>query len=146
MIGVKLMPTRYRVVASPGYVAAMGAPAKPSDLIGRPCLLLSLTGFRSRWVFRKAGQSEDVAISGQFVISNPLALQVAALAGLGPTLLADWLIEKDLEEGRLVDLFPAHDVTATTFDTAAWLLYPSRAYLPRKTRSVIDFLRASFRC
>lgn len=145
VIGVKLMPTRYRVVASPEYVAAAGAPSNPAELTDRSCLLLSLTGFRSRWVFRRNGQQQDVPISGQFVMSNPLALQAAALAGLGPALLADWLIERDLKAGRMLDLFPEHEVTATTFDTAAWLLYPSRSYLPRKTRSVIDFLRARIR-
>lgn len=145
VIGVKLMPTRYRVVASPGYLAAAGVPEQPWDLSVRPCLLLSLAGFRSRWVFRSGGGQVDVAVAGQFVISNPLALHAAAVAGLGPALLADWLIAGDLALGRLVDLFPDHEVTATTFDTAAWLLYPSRAYLPRKTRSVIDFLRAGFR-
>jgi DNA-binding transcriptional LysR family regulator len=32
-------------------------------------------------------------------------------------------------------------VTATEFETAAWLLYPSRKFVPAKTRAVIDFLR-----
>lgn len=145
VIGVRLMPTRYRVVASPAYLAATGAPRHPSDLTNRTCLLLSLTDFRSRWVFRNAAGQEEVAIAGQFVISNPLALQAVTRAGLGPALLADWLIAEDLAQGHLVDLFPGHEVTATTFDTAAWLLYPSRAYLPRKTRSAIDFLRGRFR-
>ncbi len=145
VIGVKLMQTRYRAVASPEYLAAAGAPMQPSDLALRPCLLLSLTGFRSRWVFRSKGVQEDVPVAGQFILSNPLAVRAGVLAGLGPALLADWVIDRDLSAGRLVDLFPDHEVTATTFDTAAWLLYPSRAYLPRKTRSVIDFLRASFR-
>ncbi len=43
--------------------------------------------------------------------------------------------------GPSVNLFPHHEVTATTFDTAAWLLYPSRSYLPRKVRATIEFLR-----
>jgi DNA-binding transcriptional LysR family regulator len=143
LIGVRLMPTRYRVVASPAYLTNRGGLTQPSDLADRQCLLLGLTDFRSRWVFRTAVGDKDVAVSGQFVISNPLALRAAAVAGLGPALLVDWLIEGDLRNGGLEDLFPDHEVTATTFDTAAWLLYPSRAYLPRKTRSVIDFLRAN---
>lgn len=145
VIGVKLIATRYRVVASPAYLGEAGAPRQPAELTGQPCLLLSLTGFRSRWVFQRGGLEEDVAVTGQFILSNPLAVQSAVLAGLGPALLADWLIDRELREGRLVDLFPDHEVTATTFDTAAWLLYPSREYLPRKTRNVIDFLRSSFR-
>ena len=30
---------------------------------------------------------------------------------------------------------------ATMFDTAAWLVYPSRAFVPRKVRAMVDFLR-----
>ena len=33
-------------------------------------------------------------------------------------LLADWLVDADLAAGRLVDLFPQHDVTAANFDAA----------------------------
>ena len=145
VIGERLMRTRYRVVASPAYLASAGMPATPAELRDRPCLLLSLPEFRTRWIFRKAAVEEDVAVSGQFVMSSPLALRSGALAGLGPTLLPDWLIGEDLSADRLVDLFPAHEVTATTFDTAAWLLYPSRDYMPRKTRSAIAFFRTRLR-
>ncbi|MEX2126035.1 MAG: hypothetical protein WD795_19245 [Woeseia sp.] len=41
-----------------------------------------------------------------------------------------------------VNLFPDHECTATDFDTAAWLVYPSRDYIPLKLRVFFDFLRA----
>jgi DNA-binding transcriptional LysR family regulator len=63
------------------------------------------------------------------------------LDGLGPVLLAHWHLDADLAAGRLIDLFPEHEVTATTFDTAAWLLYPSRSYLPHKVTASIEFLK-----
>jgi len=80
-------------------------------------------------------------VEGHLVLSTALALRSAALDGLGPVLLADWHLDDDIAQGRLVDLFPHHEVTATTFDTAAWLLYPSRNYLPHKVRATIEFLR-----
>lgn len=78
---------------------------------------------------------------GDVTILNALALRARALAGMGPVLLANWLIDEDIKEGRLVDLFPDYRVTATDFDTAIWLLYPSRAHLPNKVRVMIDFLK-----
>src|SRR5215510_2914097 len=48
-----------------------------------------------------------------------------------------------LKDGSLLDLFPGHDVSATDFETAAWILYPSRAYMPRKLRAGIDFIKAN---
>ena len=77
----------------------------------------------------------------RLTLSGALAVRRACLDGLGPALLADWLVGDDLAADRLVDLFPEYEVTATRFDTAAWLLYPSRQFLPRKTRATIDFLR-----
>lgn len=145
VIGVKLLQTRYHVVASPEYIRRAGPLAAPMDLKERSCLLLSLPEFRTRWIFRTASGDINVPVSGRFVISSPLALRSAAIDGMGPTLLPSWLIEHDLAHGRLSDLFPDHAVTATTFETAAWLLYPSREYLSCKTRSAIAFFREQFR-
>jgi len=143
-LGVRLFPTHYRVVASPDYLAREGRIATPDDLGSRSSLLMSLPEFRSRWLLRRSGETLDVPVRGDVVISSALALRAAAVNGLGPALLADWLVRDDLAAGRLVDAMPDYEATATTFDTAAWLLYPSREYLPRKARSVMDFLRKSW--
>ena len=141
VVGVRLFPTRYRIVASPDYLAREGGIRTPDDLGVRPCLLMSLPGFRSRWLLRRGAETWDVPVQGDVVMSSALPLRAAAVAGLGPALLADWLVRDDLAAGRLVDAMPDHEATATTFDTAAWLLYPSRDHLPRKVRSIMDFLR-----
>ena len=143
VIGSKLMATRFRVVASPAYIAKAGMPGQPAELANRSCLLFALPEYRARWLFRHKGKTQTVPVHGELIASNALALRDLALAGLGPSLLADWLIGRDLANGALIDLFPDHDVTATTFDTAAWILYPSRKYLPRKVRVGIDFLRGA---
>lgn len=141
LIGVKLFDTRYRVCASPHYLAGGGI-GSPDDLRHHSCLLFLLADFRSRWLFRDGtGVIGEVPVRGELIVSNALALRDCALAGMGPDLLADWLIDEDLAAGRLVDLFPQHEVTATEFTTAVWLLYPSRRYLPRKVALAIEFLR-----
>ena len=141
VVGSKLFATRYRIAASPAYLAREGTPKKPGDLSDRSCLLFPLPGFRDRWLFRRGTALEEVPVQGNLILSTALALRSAALDGLGPVLLADWHLDDDIAQGRLVDLFPHHEVTATTFDTAAWLLYPSRNYLPHKVRATIEFLR-----
>lgn len=142
LISTKLRDTHYHVCASPAYIAAARPIAEPGDISHHACVLSTLHEFRSPWLFRnETGQVEEVPVMGDILISTPLALREAAIAGLGPALLADWLIDKDVDEGRLVDLFPNYRVAATSFDSAAWLLYPSRAFLPNKVRVMIDFLR-----
>lgn len=145
VISVRLMPTRYRVVAAPSYVQGHDVLAVPGELAGRACLRMTLPDFRTEWRFRRKAEEVAVPVTGPFLISNALALRAAARAGLGPALLADWMVAGDLASGQLVDLFPDHDVTATDFETGAWLLYPSRSYLPTKVRAIIDFLRKSLR-
>jgi DNA-binding transcriptional LysR family regulator len=145
VVCTKLMRTRYRVCASPSYLKSHGTPTKPSDLVKHQCLLLSLPEFRNAWHFKnRKGSVQDVTVSGDLVISNPLVQQRCAAEGMGPALLADWLSDEFVATGNLIDLFPHHDVTATTFDTGVWLLYPSRNYLPLKVRAIADFLREKF--
>lgn len=143
VVAARLFDTRYRVVASPRYAAAGTPPlAAPQDLAAHRCLLFALPEFRVRWRFRDAaGTVTEVPVSGDVVISNAIALRDCAIAGLGPALLADWLTEDARRGGALVDLFPHHRATATDFDTGAWLLYPSRAFLPHRTRAVADVIR-----
>ncbi|MEL6218213.1 MAG: LysR family transcriptional regulator [Pseudomonadota bacterium] len=143
LIAAKLMDTRYRVVASPDYLAAAPPITTPADLGTHPCLLFALRSYRTAWRFRAPdGTEERVAISGNLVLSPAGSLHQAALSGFGPALLPDWLIDADMADGRLTDLFPQHEVAATSFDTAAFLVYPSRSHLPAKVRVMVDHLRA----
>lgn len=146
LIGTQLLRTRYRVCASPAYLNAAPRLRSPADLSVHDCLLFPYPGYRSLWRFRaRNGETTVVPVHGAVTISNALALLSAARDGLGPVLLPDWLVGQDLQRGTLVDPFPKLEATATDFDTAAWLLYPSRAYVPRKVRAFIDFLKSHTR-
>jgi DNA-binding transcriptional LysR family regulator len=140
-VATMLRPTRYYVVANPSLTERYH-PARPEDLASMPCVVFPLSGFRSRWLFRdRRGKTSEIGVHGRVQASSSIALRELARSGVGAALLGDWLVDDDLARGALIDLFPRHEVTATEFETAAWLLYPSRKFLPAKTRAVIDFLR-----
>jgi len=142
LVASKLMDIDYRVVASPHYLSMSTPLQKPSDISAHRCILFTMKAFRSRWMFRDdAGLIEEIPIDGDLILSPAGSLLAAAIQGLGPALLPGWLADPEITAGRLVNVFPKHSVTATTFDTAAWIIYPSRAYLPAKVRVMIDFLR-----
>lgn len=146
VVASRLFATRYRVVASPHYLATALPITRPQDLADHNCTLFALPQYRSEWRFRSRNATDpseglSVAISGDTIVSSALSLRSVVLGGAGPALLADWLIEDDIAMGRLVDLLPDYQATATTFDTAAWMIYPTRTYLPQKVRVTIDFLR-----
>jgi DNA-binding transcriptional LysR family regulator len=138
----RLMHTTYRVCATSEYLAREGRPETPASLSERECVLIGLPGFNSMWKFRRNGHVEEVPVKGSLVVSQPFAARQCVEAGLGVALIADWMCDGLIAEGTLVNLFPDFDVTATTFDTGAWLVYPTRDQLPLRTRAVIDFLTA----
>jgi DNA-binding transcriptional LysR family regulator len=145
-VGTKLFSTRYRVCASPAYIARAGAPSVPAQLAERDCVVFDLPGFRDRWLFQsKSGDVTEVPIKSGLRLSSALAIRQCALDGLGPVLIGHWNVDADLADGRLIDLFPDYSVTATDFETAAWIIYPSRSYLPAKVRTFIDFVRERLR-
>jgi DNA-binding transcriptional LysR family regulator len=142
LIAQQLMQTHYFVCGSPQYLKQWGHPNTPSDIEQHNCLLFPLAGFRSKWRFKNRNQEEtEVCVQGHTMISNAIALQQCAIAGMGLALLPNWLIDDDLRDGTLVNVFPSYDVAATEFSTAAWLVYPSRAYVPLKVRVFINFLK-----
>jgi len=137
----RLMHTRYHVVASPDYLAHNPLNS-PEELEHHDCLRFPLPGFRELWTFSGATGRIEVPVSGSVEIAGALALRTAALAGMGPTLLADWMLRDELASGRLVDPFPELDASATSCNTGPYILTASRAYQPLKTRCFIDALRA----
>jgi len=142
MVAQLLMQTRYRVVASPAYLRTHGVPKKPEHVSDLNCLLFPIAGYRSLWIFRdQTGKQCEVPVHGKLLVSNALGLQQCALAGMGLTLLPVWLVEDELLAGKLIDVFPQWEVTATDFNTAAWLVYPTRSYVPLKVRVFMDFLK-----
>ncbi len=144
LIAQQLMHTQYSVCASPDYLKRSPPLLHPTDLTYHNCLLFPLSGFRSRWIFKdRKGELSEIPISGRTMISNGIALQNCTIAGMGLALLPNWLIDADLKAGNLVNVFPDFDVTATDFNSAAWLVYPSRAYVPLKVRIFIEFLKQS---
>lgn len=142
LIAQQLIQTRYMVCASPQYLQPKGKPQTPKELEQHNCLLFPLAGFRSKWIFRnRRGSIQEIFVGGRTIISNAIALQQCAIAGMGVALLPDWLIDEDIRTGNLVNLFPDYEVTATDFNTAAWLVYPSRAYVPLKVQVFADQLK-----
>lgn len=142
VIASKLQDMHYHVYASPDYLEKHGPIEHPSDLEDHLCVLFRLPAFGSVWLAQdKQGKECEVRIQGDMSITSILALKQCAVDGLGPALLVDWVAQNDLDAGRLVDLLPDYSFSAMHVQSAVWLVYPSRRYLPTKVRVVVDFLR-----
>lgn len=146
LIAIRLGHMVARVCASPEYLRRRGHPRTPQELAEHDCLLLDMPGFSDVWRFRsRDGDVAEVQVTGRLRTSNAIALKQCALDGMGIILQGRWIVGRELRDGSLVDLFPECDTTASTAASAdAWLVYPSRSYLPLKVRVFIDFLRRKF--
>lgn len=136
-------PVRYQVVASPDYLAKAPPIRMPADIAGHPCIAFSFGDYRWRWCFRRPSdrEPEEVAVTPALTLSNAAAIRLCARQGLGLALMADRTVRDDLASGALVELLPNYEAAGASFDSAIWLVFPSRRFLPAKTRAFADFLR-----
>lgn len=137
-IARRLLSVTYWICAAPD----IPIPKEPLDFNGGSAIRLDLPGFRETWrLTDAAGRVTDIPVAGPILVSTPLTMRGLARAGIGPVLIADWLAAADVAAGRLVRWFPNHAAAPTTGETpAVWLMYPSRRFLPRKVRVVIEAL------
>lgn len=142
VVATRLNPRRFRICASPQFILKHGRPTQPEDLSGTDCIIFRIPGHPSVWKFRdKKNKVIEAPVTGKLSTLHGVTMTNAAVAGIGVAMLPDWLCAQEISEGHLIDLFPRFECTGTEFDTATWLVYPSREYLPLKIRKVIDFLK-----
>ncbi|MCD2512035.1 LysR family transcriptional regulator [Comamonas endophytica] len=137
---------RRHVVASPGYLACHGTPARPEDLALHECLRFAYQAGPQRWSFLRGGAVQAVEVDGRLAANNADILREAALGGSGIALLAQWLVEEDVRAGRLQRLFADYAINPQDQDVnihAAWL--PNRRH-SRKVHAFVDFLQRHMPC
>ncbi len=128
------------LVASPHYLEKRGAPSNPSGLTGHHCIVQDSGPGSARWRFAGPGGPHDIEVISRFSANNAEVVRQAALTGQGIALLPEPQVLEDILSARLYRLLPDYP----TERTQAFLVYPSRRHLPRRTRVVIDFLVERF--
>ena len=142
LMTTRIMHANYYVVASKEYLKKYGDIASPQNLKDAKIITFPYADYRQQWKFRSSdGETETIPITPHIIISNALAIRRTVLEGQGIALLSDWLIGDDLAKGKMVKVFPEHQISAENFDEGVWLTYPSKRYLPSNTRALIDFLK-----
>jgi len=145
LVANRLCDLVFVVAASPDYLRRYGRPQSPTELEHHQCLRYPIAGYGPVWRFRDdAGVITDVPVRGGVTATNVVSLGRCAANGMGMVLLPRWTIADYLRSGELVDVFPGVDATHSEFDAAAWLVYPSRRYLPLKVRAFADYLKRAF--
>jgi DNA-binding transcriptional LysR family regulator len=136
LVARRICPIRGRFVASPGYVAARGAPQTPDDLLSHEALMQGTEA----WRLADRGKIIVLRPRGRFKADNGAALLVAALAGLGVAVLPDFLIEAHVTSGALTTVLDNYPPP----EAGMFIVRPAGDFLPRKIKALTDILFEHF--
>lgn len=145
MVARKLASMRYRLVASPSFLKVNGPIETPDALSRIPIATFSFGEFQREWVLTRRHETRRTPITPTIFASSALALRRVAIAGAGVAQLADWMIGEALRDGSLVNVLPNWDLSGPPGAGDLWLVYPSRRFVPKKTRLFASQIEARTR-
>ncbi|MEL6336634.1 MAG: LysR family transcriptional regulator [Pseudomonadota bacterium] len=138
LIARKLGSTGMAVVAAPEFLARVGHPATPEDMIDWPALAYVGSERSDIWRFRRPnGEDGTVQMTVRMRANNGSVLAAAAAQGLGVTLQPDFIVERLVATGDLVRVLDTHAWP----ELSLYAVYPQTRHLSVKARVFIDFLR-----
>ena len=140
LIARKIGVTRRVVVAAPSYLRGKTLPKHPADLAVHDCLTFTGTSGGVRWHFGSPEGPVSVEVTGRVRTLNSEGIREALLSGLGIGYLPIWHLTDEIETGRLVVLLDGFEPKPDPIHA----VYPSRRFVPQRTRVMIDFLEQRF--
>lgn len=129
-------PVYGKLVASPGYIRAHGAPEHPGELANHPALMQGT----ETWQFMDGKKIVTVNPQGRFKADNAIALAAAAIEGLGIAWLPDGVTGPHIDSGALVPIMTRYPPPSA----GVYVIRPPGLHPERKVRVLTDMLIACF--
>jgi DNA-binding transcriptional LysR family regulator len=136
LISRRVGPIFGRLVASPDYIEAKGAPDNPNELIEHESLMQGTEA----WHFMDGKKALSVRPQGLFKADNGTALVAAALAGLGIAMLPEGIVADHLACGALVPIMTRYPVRPA----GMFVVRPPGQHPVRKVRVLTEMLIECF--
>ncbi|QIW16513.1 LysR family transcriptional regulator [Pasteurellaceae bacterium RH1A] len=92
------------------------------------------------WSFVVKKQVQTVKLPSRILVNDSTALLQALLAGFGIGHLPAILVQKELDEGKLVRILPHIDSPKRPL----WLVYPQREFIPKRLEVFIEWVLGLF--
>ncbi|MEJ6521180.1 LysR substrate-binding domain-containing protein [Shewanella bicestrii] len=137
LIARKIAPCLSVICASPAYLAQHGLPMVPRELAQHNCLFYSYFQDGVEWSFHSPDGMQRIQPKGNYQVNNSDAIHLACLDGFGIANLPRFIVESDLQAGRLQALLTDYPLP----EHGIYAVYPQRKYLPTKVTVLIEFLR-----
>lgn len=136
LIARRVGPIYGKLVASPAYIEANGAPETPEDILNHE----ALTQGAESWQFMDGDRIISLRPKGRFKADNGVALLCAALAGLGVAYLPDDLTDEHLATGALTPVMVRYPPPPA----GVYIVRPPGGHPTRKIRVLTEMLVACF--
>ena len=140
LVSRRITSTRLIACASPHYLSAQGTPKEPVDLASHRIIGYSNFTTGNDWPFEGPEGATSVRVRPWMQANNGETCCAAAVAGQGVVLQPGFLVHKDLEAGRLVELMPEYRST----ELGVYAVYPTRKFVAPKVRALVDYLVSAF--
>lgn len=122
------------IVAAPCYLQRRGMPGLISDLEAHECIALRAV---PRWPVVVDGVLKRIRVNARVTTSNVDAARIAAVQGLGLTMLTYWDVYRQLSDG---DLVAVNLQDAVMEDLSVWAVTPTRRHVPMRVRVFLNAL------
>ena len=136
----KITPIRHVLCASPSYLEEHGSPTEPQQLKEHKILKYGSLPLAGIHLEDQTGQQHLVNVEAYFIANNGDAIKQMALSGHGIVMLPTFIVWEALAKGDLVPVLEHYSLLTMH----AYAIYSPNRYLPRKVRSLIDFLIERF--
>jgi DNA-binding transcriptional LysR family regulator len=104
LVSIRVARLDWVVCAAPSYLASAGEPKKPADLEKHPCMNYWRVVADDAWQFVADGKTVTVRVHSRYRANNPEAIADAAIAGMGIAELPLYVVEQELDSGKLVQI------------------------------------------
>lgn len=136
LIARKLGQTSLLLVAAADYLGRAGRPEMLDDLTRHICIRETNMRGDGAWPLTEGAAQHRGTVTGPYLVNSARLACDLAVEGQGIALCPDYMVQADLDEGRLQQVLP--QVCGPHLDIYA--VYISQRRLARKTRAFLDLV------
>jgi DNA-binding transcriptional LysR family regulator len=136
LIARRVGPIFGKLVATPGYIKAHGAPETPEEIIEHQAIMKGAEA----WQFMDGDRIVQVRPTGRFKADNGISLVAAVLESIGIAYLPEALVADHISSGALVQIMARHPIPPA----GIFVVRPPGQHPARKVKVVTEMLIECF--